>query len=40
MGRFIINQDPIRLTGGLNLYLYAANPVSWIDPWGLASYDP
>ena len=35
VGRFI-NQDPIGLRGGLNLYQYAANPMIWIDPWGLA----
>jgi RHS repeat-associated protein len=34
-GRFI-SQDPIGLAGGLNLYQYAPNPLSWIDPWGLA----
>ncbi|MCT8354186.1 HNH endonuclease [Photorhabdus kayaii] len=27
--------DPIGLAGGLNLYTYAPNPMSWIDPWGL-----
>jgi RHS repeat-associated protein len=35
VGRFI-NQDPIGLAGGTNLYAYAPNPVSWIDPWGWA----
>ncbi|KFG92236.1 hypothetical protein GQ56_0138605 [Burkholderia paludis] len=35
IGRFI-NQDPIGLAGGHNLYQYARNPVSWIDPWGWA----
>ncbi|WP_187619883.1 RHS repeat-associated core domain-containing protein [Paraburkholderia sp. UCT2] len=34
-GRFI-SPDPIGLAGGLNLYQYAANPISWIDPWGLS----
>ncbi|WP_260608112.1 RHS repeat-associated core domain-containing protein [Xanthomonas cerealis] len=34
IGRFI-NQDPIGLEGGTNLYQYAPNPISWIDPWGL-----
>ncbi|EGI4189026.1 hypothetical protein MWQ35_003667 [Escherichia coli] len=24
--------DPIELAGGLNLYQYAPNPLSWIDP--------
>jgi RHS repeat-associated protein len=35
VGRFI-NQDPIGLNGGLNLYTYAPNPIDWIDPWGLS----
>lgn len=30
-----ISQDPIRLLGGNNPYLYALNPIAWIDPWGL-----
>ncbi|REG61337.1 RHS repeat-associated protein [Paraburkholderia sp. BL6669N2] len=34
-GRFV-SQDPIGLAGGFNLYAYAPNPVSWIDPWGLS----
>ncbi|WP_240042383.1 RHS repeat-associated core domain-containing protein, partial [Photorhabdus khanii] len=34
IGRFI-TPDPIGLAGGLNLYQYAPNPMSWIDPWGL-----
>ena len=34
-GRFI-SQDPIGLAGGLNLYQYAPNPLTWIDPWGLS----
>ncbi|WP_306173527.1 RHS repeat domain-containing protein [Limnobacter humi] len=33
-GQFI-SQDPIGLAGGLNLYQYAPNPVTWVDPWGL-----
>jgi len=35
VGRFT-TQDPIGLRGGLNLYSYAPNPLSWIDPLGLA----
>ncbi|WP_274371141.1 RHS repeat-associated core domain-containing protein, partial [Morganella morganii] len=35
-GRFT-QQDPIGLAGGLNLYQYAPNPVSWVDPWGWTS---
>ncbi len=34
IGRFI-TPDPIGLAGGLNLYTYAPNPMSWIDPLGL-----
>ena len=30
--------DPIGLRGGLNLYRYAPNPISWIDPLGLSCY--
>ena len=33
-GRFV-NQDPIRLWGGENLYQFAPNMQSWIDPLGL-----
>jgi len=36
IGRFI-SQDPIGLLGGVNLYQYAPNPVSWIDPLGLSA---
>ena len=38
VGRFIV-QDPIGLNGGWNLYQYAPNPLSWIDPWGLSGED-
>jgi RHS repeat-associated protein len=34
-GRFI-SQDPVGLLGGANLYRYAPNPCTWIDPWGWA----
>ncbi len=33
IGRFT-TPDPIGLAGGANLYRYAPNPVSWVDPWG------
>ncbi|MFP2608718.1 RHS repeat-associated core domain-containing protein, partial [Escherichia marmotae] len=39
VGRFIVT-DPIGLAGGLNLYAYAPNPVSWIDPLGLSCLKP
>lgn len=29
--------DPISLRGGINLYQYAPNPISWIDPLGLSN---
>ncbi|EON19882.1 RHS family protein [Cupriavidus sp. GA3-3] len=34
-GRFV-SKDPIGLAGGLNLNQYAPNPISWVDPLGLA----
>ncbi|SCZ71171.1 RHS repeat-associated core domain-containing protein, partial [Photorhabdus luminescens] len=34
IGRFI-TPDPLGLAGGLNLYQYAPNPMTWIDPLGL-----
>ena len=37
IGRFI-SEDPIRLRGGTNLYQYAPNPLSWIDPLGWARW--
>ncbi|MEJ2611954.1 MAG: RHS repeat-associated core domain-containing protein [Candidatus Thiodiazotropha sp.] len=33
-GRYI-SQDPIQLSGGLNLYKYALNPILWNDIFGL-----
>lgn len=38
-GQFI-TRDPIGLAGGLNLYQYAPNPLSWIDPLGLKCSGP
>ncbi|HFK4760497.1 TPA: RHS repeat-associated core domain-containing protein, partial [Citrobacter farmeri] len=40
-GRFV-SQDPIGLAGGLNLYSYVPNPLTWIDPLGLMpwGWDP
>jgi RHS repeat-associated protein len=31
-----ISPDPIGLDGGTRTYGYVHNPLSWIDPWGLA----
>ncbi|PIT15205.1 RHS repeat domain-containing protein [Snodgrassella alvi] len=38
IGRFT-QPDPIGLLGGFNLYQYAPNGLTWVDPWGLASDD-
>lgn len=38
IGRFT-TQDPIGLAGGMNLYAYAPNPITWIDPWGLTPWE-
>jgi RHS repeat-associated protein len=35
IGRYI-TQDPIGFAGGLNLYAYAQNPTTWVDPLGLS----
>ena len=32
--------DPIGIRGGANVYKYAPNPISWIDPFGLAKTKP
>uniref|UniRef100_UPI001443D145 RHS repeat-associated core domain-containing protein n=1 Tax=Erwinia amylovora TaxID=552 RepID=UPI001443D145 len=34
-GRFT-QTDPIGLAGGVNLYAYAPDPLSWVDPLGLS----
>ncbi|MFV0673712.1 RHS repeat domain-containing protein [Variovorax sp. tm] len=34
-GRFV-SRDPIGLMGGLNRHQFASNPLTWIDPLGLA----
>jgi len=39
VGRFI-NQDPIGLDGGCNLYQFSKNPAVWIDPLGLSYIPP
>ena len=33
-GRFV-NQDPIGLLGGENLYQFAPNAQEWLDVWGM-----
>ena len=31
-----MNQDPIELWGGDNLYWFGPNAAMWLDPWGVA----
>ena len=38
VGRFI-SKDPIGLLGGFNKFTYAANPIGWLDPYGLTGVD-
>ncbi|AVE06208.1 type IV secretion protein Rhs [Pseudomonas palleroniana] len=38
IGRFT-TPDPISLLGGINLYQYAPNPITWVDPWGLFNWN-
>ncbi|HCQ9959232.1 TPA: type IV secretion protein Rhs [Acinetobacter baumannii] len=35
LARFI-SKDPSGLLGGYNIYVYAPNPVGWVDPFGLS----
>jgi len=39
VGRFT-SKDPIGLLGGDNLYMYAPNPMGWVDPLGLKKCGP
>lgn len=31
-----VSEDPIGLRGGANLFFYSPNPITWLDPFGLA----
>lgn len=33
----VVNQDPIGLMGGENLYAFAPNAQEWVDPLGLSN---
>jgi RHS repeat-associated protein len=35
-----LSPDPIGLRGGINIFQYAPNPLTWIDPYGLAKKKP
>ena len=37
---WFVNQDPIGLDGGGNLYQFAPNAQAWIDVFGLAKKGP
>ncbi|MDC9603726.1 RHS repeat domain-containing protein [Xenorhabdus griffiniae] len=34
-----LTPDPLGLNGGLNPYSYVKNPTSWVDPFGLSSFN-
>ena len=38
-GRYL-SKDPIGLYGNTNAYTYAANPLQWVDPFGLKIFNP
>ena len=38
VGMFV-SRDPIQLQGNTNTFAYALNPITWIDPFGLAKTD-